>query len=594
MTPELKAEALALVKALGECGSLAKESGREACIQRLQNSDIGNAIRRSDNKNEHLQAIVFACLDFDGGIEDLMDAISFVEKDSYPMQVARQRADVLIQKRSKLRLSPPVNGGGDVTRANEFAYALLIGISRYQHGADVPQPPTAKQFVNLTAAAKDAEDLAAVLAEETHIGYEVHTLDNEQADRRSIMRALDNMRQRCAGKNDPLVLVYFSGHGACDPDGRHYIVPHDSERADLFSTAIWNKTFNNALDEIQTNRLVVLLDACHAEAMAPEASKAGAAGYYDPQINLGERAGRYLVASCGAGQLSREIEGNGIFTQELITLLACRSPDIADETIELWAMFTTLRDKVDQAAHRHFSRPQKPIARFDGPTGIILAINEAERQRRRRRRRQWFEAISREVDLMGFKKKASFRSALDDFLDGVAEEQRLRDFYDLFLEYALEDLPRDSIVVQGKAKSLINRYTKVVEWDRQQEGGDQYGLNVPVPLSTTERIGAARFTPAPAPKGGERRLLSEEDCAYIIEPIKARPDCIKDRKAWEMLMRQSEGITPGQFTHALDAREVGDDTELADLIAQVGTRFMERWKKAGAQQSILRLRAGTT
>jgi hypothetical protein len=147
MTPELKAEALALVKALGECGSLAKESGREACIQRLQNSDIGNAIRRSDNKNEHLQAIVFACLDFDGGIEDLMDAISFVEKDSYPMQVARQRADVLIQKRSKLRLSPPVNGGGDVTRANEFAYALLIGISRYQHGADVPQPPTAKQFV---------------------------------------------------------------------------------------------------------------------------------------------------------------------------------------------------------------------------------------------------------------------------------------------------------------------------------------------------------------------------------------------------------------------------------------------------------------
>ena len=64
-----------------------------------------------------------------------------------------------------------------------------------------------------------------------------------------------------------MVIVYFSGHGWTDGEGRHYLIPYDAEQDQLRATALLNREFSDYLDEIETNRLVVFLDACHAGAM---------------------------------------------------------------------------------------------------------------------------------------------------------------------------------------------------------------------------------------------------------------------------------------------------------------------------------------
>ena len=104
------------------------------------------------------------------------------------------------------------------------------------------------------------------------------------------------------------VVVYFSGHGARDGDGRIYLVPADAKRDDLFATALWSKTFNNALEELGTDRLVVFLDTCHADIGTPGAKDAEFERF-DPQgltAGVADR-GPFIVSSCMARQRSYEI-----------------------------------------------------------------------------------------------------------------------------------------------------------------------------------------------------------------------------------------------------------------------------------------------
>jgi uncharacterized caspase-like protein len=57
-----------------------------------------------------------------------------------------------------------------------------------------------------------------------------------------------------------LILVFFSGHGVTDKDGKGYLVAVDSDQANIFSTGV-------PVDKIVTelskfNKSLLLLDAC--------------------------------------------------------------------------------------------------------------------------------------------------------------------------------------------------------------------------------------------------------------------------------------------------------------------------------------------
>src|SRR5262249_56933717 len=94
----------------------------------------------------------------------------------------------------------------------------------------------------------------------------------------------------------PLVIVYFSGHGWTDDDDKCYLVPHEAQRDQLFETAIAHQEFNSLLEEVSTNKLVVFLDACHAGAFGgveTEGAKGEAAGGKEDEFRgLGGGAGQ--------------------------------------------------------------------------------------------------------------------------------------------------------------------------------------------------------------------------------------------------------------------------------------------------------------
>jgi len=320
--------------------------------------------------------------------------------------------------------------------APKAGYALVIGISKY----------TAHGPGSLKCAANDAQQVAAYLQGQPDIdfsGERVRTLTDETATLRGVLGGLEWLRVECASSEepDPLAIVYFSGHGMPDLAGRHFLVPHDGDRQQLFATALWNRTFSAALEQIPTRRLVVLLDACHAGGMVELAgAKAGVAVSYDPDderegLRLEPGRGRYFIASCAAGQHSFEGGDNGIFTQSLLALL--RFEGLEAEKLDLADLYRHLRKRVDDAARRLFGgRRQTPtgnIAEATASTGLILAIN----QRRANHLKLFLQAVRKHLNDHRIPQKTTIVVRLEDFVErNERPEPDDPEFFDLFIEGA--------------------------------------------------------------------------------------------------------------------------------------------------------------
>src|SRR4051812_34877258 len=116
------------------------------------------------------------------------------------------------------------------------AFALVVGISNYQYGRPQDQPFGPKEFPNLKVARQDAADFAKFLGRKGLLNeYNVRTLLDEQATLKAIRRELGALETNCreSAAENPLVVVYFSGHGWAGSYNKHYLIPYDGERDDL-------------------------------------------------------------------------------------------------------------------------------------------------------------------------------------------------------------------------------------------------------------------------------------------------------------------------------------------------------------------------
>jgi Caspase domain/TIR domain len=196
------------------------------------------------------------------------------------------------------------------------ARALVIGASRYQHVRVLP--PVA-----------DARDLAGVLRDPLVCGYDPANVALVQEADATRVRILDELDQLAArSERDSTALVYFSGHGGRLPGdaGESYLMPIDGEwsSADrLDATAISSSVFGKKLAAIQAERLTVILDCCHAAALAQPRDMSD--DTWNPEFGddaLGRIAGRgrvVMAASRGDGS-SYVLNGAsyGLFTEHLI------------------------------------------------------------------------------------------------------------------------------------------------------------------------------------------------------------------------------------------------------------------------------------
>jgi hypothetical protein len=385
-----------LVDALEKCPTLADKAGRDLIVDQLK-EPIPSQIKRQDDLRGDLWNIVSTCSAYEGGIDSLIRMVEWREKNSVHMPRVRECAEALKavlqseeRERAGDRIGPTEPSGATTGAQIEPGYALSIGISTYVQLDEKEDRAPTSRFRDLSFAANDARAFHELLKTRGYRGPE--PLLNEQATLREIMHAMDTLRRQCKESTNPLVLIFFSGHGARDSDDRHYLVPHDGVPDHLFGTALWSRTFEDALRLINTNRLVVFLDACHAAGIENDRNKGPRT--CDPRILLEEQRGRYVVASCLAHQAAQERDdGHGIFSHELLELMKCeKEGDSEGEVVDLHGLFVELRKRVlDKANQEPWSNVQQRTP------DIILAINRARRNARIVREMALLEAVDEEL-----------------------------------------------------------------------------------------------------------------------------------------------------------------------------------------------------
>ncbi|MER5925459.1 caspase, EACC1-associated type, partial [Streptomyces mirabilis] len=239
--------------------------------------------------------------------------------------------------------------------------AILIATYEYQDSA----------LRQLTAPAHDAEALASVLSDPDIAGFEVTTLVNQP--HYVVGEAIGDLyRNR---RRDDLTLLYFTGHGLKDDDGRLYLAMTNTRRDGPLFTALSAEQIDQAMEGSASRQKVLILDCCYSGAFP-----AGRITKSDGAVHTLERfhaRGRTVLTASDATQYS--FEGNqahgqavqSVFTRYLVEGLREGSADLdGDGDITLDELYGYVHDRV--VAEMPQQRPKKQ----DNVEGrIVIARN---------------------------------------------------------------------------------------------------------------------------------------------------------------------------------------------------------------------------
>ncbi len=237
------------------------------------------------------------------------------------------------------------------------AHALLIGVGSSAHA---PQ-------LNVPITAADARAVTTVLCDPQSCGYppeQVTLLANAAASRDGVLAALDGLAQR-VGAGDT-VLIFYAGHGAHGDDG-YSLTTHDTRlvgRKVVRGTGIHESELIKQLRAIQAQRLLFIVNACHAGASAPgrDAGAAPRTGTpLPPHVAaalLGTGSGRVIISACRADQVA--FIGPGpytLFTQALLDGLRGTGVRSNHGYISVFDLYTHLYFTLDAEVPRTIPAP---------------------------------------------------------------------------------------------------------------------------------------------------------------------------------------------------------------------------------------------
>ncbi|MBD2518549.1 caspase family protein [Nostoc sp. FACHB-973] len=188
--------------------------------------------------------------------------------------------------------------------------ALLIGVSEYEPGLN-PLP----------ASVNDVQAIAKVLQHPEMGGFaeaNIQKLENPEAQKmHEAIETLFSDRSK-----DDLVVLYFSGHGIKDENGKLHLATRftrkNSQGRLIKSTAVPASFIHDIMNESRSKRQVVILDCCFSGAF-PEGWSVKDDGSVNIQVEMGGE-GRVVLSSSTATQYSFQQSGENlsIYTRYLI------------------------------------------------------------------------------------------------------------------------------------------------------------------------------------------------------------------------------------------------------------------------------------
>jgi hypothetical protein len=239
--------------------------------------------------------------------------------------------------------------------AGAAEWALLIGAEDYQKAAQL-------QFT-----VNDVQQLALTLGQ--YGGYEekrVRAITDEgklagdQPLKASLEAALPEfLKQPQAGDS---ILVYFSGHGFKDQEGKLYLAPLDCDPANPVATGISAEWFRDQLAACQAGFKLLVLDSCHAGA-EKGADIPGAVAAKDLGELFKASVGVVTLASSTADEKSQiwQYKQQSLFSYWLNQGLKGHADADSSGAVNIHELFEYVHDHVRQTAEIRLDRTQTPV-----------------------------------------------------------------------------------------------------------------------------------------------------------------------------------------------------------------------------------------
>lgn len=213
-----------------------------------------------------------------------------------------------------------------MTEKFTHGYALLIGVGESAY-SKLSLPVTVKDTQAIYAALIDP-DLCGYPDDHDHDHEQDHirVLNNKDATKAGILDGLKWLKEKAESDPGATIFVYYSGHGWVDKTtNQYYLLQHDIKPTKIASSALSAEDFTSALRQIQSERLLVVIDSCHAAGMAT--SK-------DADLELDEEFDDFIRVAPSKGLIDELKQGKGrvVFTSSE----GEQKSWIKDETISIY------------------------------------------------------------------------------------------------------------------------------------------------------------------------------------------------------------------------------------------------------------------
>lgn len=260
-------------------------------------------------------------------------------------------------------------GSGTVSKT----VALLIGIADYQHLG----PPPSESI----RTGDWGYDLEYTHQNPHHVRKPLFAFGEADADNTRILTDAEtpfaNIQQafewvdgeeeiepcaetgvRVQGCDCGTVFISYAGHGGQDVGGEYIITAYDTDESDdVFTNAISGATLDSWLDDLESQQVLVVIDACHSGGLLSDLSQSG----------------RVVISSARSDQPAWETsEFNGtVFTNYLVQGLMDPSADTnGDGCVSAEEVFSYAAGRTDDYTYTHTGLHQNPQI-SDGVSGQL-------------------------------------------------------------------------------------------------------------------------------------------------------------------------------------------------------------------------------
>lgn len=315
-----------------------------------------------------------------------------------------------------------------------------------------------------------------------------------------------------------------------------------------------------------------------------------------------------------ARQRSLEAEGHGIFTQHLLELLQCDDPKVfADVEVDLFDLYEVLRKRVSHTASELFGDAQQdPFANFSKRTGVVLRVLTERKRRYLRALLNCLVPTPAQPARVIHSQRRRIERRLRDHVEGGERVDGFQSFYDFFDEGLRGTDPDDIVAVEADCRDLLKYFDEATNSASQpQAQGAPRAPSPPrpgsladssptalredrapaaaavsldstaAPTSATLLLGGAVPVTPLAVSSEDRRVLAEDDCAYVLGNILQDPRLFREAGLLRQLLTRADGVSRADVTTWL----IGTVPKMAlpdweSMKDEIAARFMEKFPHA--------------